>query len=36
MKMVVAMSVNMKISILRDVDNDVVTMATAGMINGPA
>ena len=31
--MVVAMSVNMKISILRDVDNDVVTMATAAMIN---
>ena len=34
--MVVAMSVNMKISILRDVDNDVVTMATAAMINDPA
>ena len=31
--MVVAMSVNMEISILRDVDNDVVTMATAAMIN---
>ena len=34
--MVVAMSVNMKISILRDVDNDVVTMTTAAMINDPA
>ena len=34
--MVVAMSVNMKISILRDVDNDVITMATIAMINDPA